>query len=55
LPPNFPKGGFLATFFMAGVLPQMIIWIAFTVIVGMLFGGVAAAIARRGKAVVPAT
>lgn len=55
LPPNFPKGGFLATFFMAAFLPQMIIWIAFTVIVGMLFGGVAAAIARRGKTVAPAT
>ncbi len=55
LPPDFPKGGFLATFFMVGVLPQMILWIAFTVIVGMLVGSITAAVARRGKTVAPAT
>ena len=55
LPPNLPKGGFMATFFMVGVLPQMIIWIAFTVIVGMLVGSITAAIGRHGKTVAPAT
>jgi len=55
LPPNLPKGGFMATFFMVGVLPQMIIWIAFTVIVGMLVGSITAAISRHGKTIAPAT
>ena len=32
-----------------GVLPQMTIWIWFTVAVGLLFGLVAGAIARRGR------
>lgn len=55
LPPNLPKGEFWATFFMVGVLPQMIVWIAFTVIVGMLVGSITAAVSRRGKTVAPAT
>jgi hypothetical protein len=55
LPPNFPEMAFLPKFLLLGVLPQMIIWIAFTVIVGMLFGSITAAIARRGKTVAPAT
>jgi hypothetical protein len=28
----------------------MVMWIAFTIIMGSLFGGVAIAVARRGKA-----
>jgi hypothetical protein len=35
--------------FWVGLLPQLAIWIAFTVIVGMLFGLIAVAIVHRGR------
>jgi hypothetical protein len=54
-PPDFPEMGFLPKFFLIGFLPQMILWIAFTVIVGSLVGAITAAIARRGRSVAPAT
>ena len=38
-PPSFPAMGAVATWF----------WIAFTVVVGCLFGGIAAAVALRGR------
>jgi len=53
-PPNFPPIGWLGEFFLTGVIPQLAIWIAFTVIVGSLLGIAATAIARR-KAPAPAT
>lgn len=37
-------------FFWLAFLPQMIAWIGFTIWSGSLFGSIAAAIARRGKA-----
>jgi len=46
-PPGLPEMAPLATWFLIGVLPQMTIWIWFTVVVGSLFGILAAAIARR--------
>jgi len=49
-PPNFPEMSFWPKYIMIGLAPQLIGWIAFTIIVGMLFGIVATAIARRGKA-----
>ncbi len=48
--PEFPAMAPLAKWFYIGFLPQMTIWIAFTVVVGSLFGIVAGAIARRGRA-----
>lgn len=54
-PPNFPEMGYMSKFFLIGVLPQLIAWIAFTVIVGMLVGSITAAISRHGKTVAPAT
>jgi hypothetical protein len=43
-------------YFEIGVLPQLIGWVAFTVLVGSLFGCIAAVFARRGKTVAqPAT
>jgi hypothetical protein len=51
-PPNFPEMSLLATFFFIGLLPQLTLWIGFTVSVGALFGGIALAVARRR---VPAT
>lgn len=40
-PPDFPSMGPVARWFWIGLLPQMTIWMAFTVIVGTLFGGLA--------------
>lgn len=49
-PPGFPDGfDWFTKFILIGAIPQLIVWIAFTVVVGTLFGGVAAAIANRGK------
>ena len=43
-PPNFPETGPFVEWFLTGLFPQLTFWIAFTIIVGMLFGGVAAAL-----------
>jgi hypothetical protein len=48
--PEFPAMAPLAKWFAIGVLPQMSIWIWFTVAVGSLVGIVAGAIASRGRA-----
>jgi hypothetical protein len=48
--PEFPAMSPLAKWFAIGVLPQMSIWIWFTVAVGSLVGIVAGAIASRGRA-----
>ena len=47
--PDFPEMAPLVKWFWIGFLPQMTVWIAFTVVVGMLFGLVAVAIAHRGR------
>jgi hypothetical protein len=52
--PEFPAMAPLAKWFWIGLIPQMTIWIAFTIIVGMLFGLIATAIFRRRRAVQPA-
>ena len=49
-PPNFPQMAPLSKWLLIGLLPQMTIWIWFTVVVGSLFGILAAAVARRGRA-----
>ena len=56
-PPDFPAMGTIATWFWIGLMPQLTLWIAFTVAVGLLFGGLAAAVALRGSgtAAVPET
>ena len=49
-PPGFPADiSWFPKFILIGVLPQLVFWIAFTVIVGTLFGAAAVAIAHRGK------
>ena len=49
-PPNFPADmAWFPKFILIGLLPQLIFWIAFTVIVGTLFGAAAVAIAHRGR------
>jgi hypothetical protein len=49
-PPGFPEMAPLMKWLYIGVLPQMTVWIWFTVVVGSLVGIVAGAIARRGGA-----
>ncbi len=48
-PPNFPEMGFWPKYLFLAVVPQLIGWVAFTFVVGSLFGTVTAAIAHRGK------
>ena len=47
--PDFPEMAALAKWFLIGLVPQMTIWIAFTVVIGMLFGLVAVALVHRGR------
>jgi hypothetical protein len=49
-PPNFPEMGTLAKWFAIGVVPQLSIWIWYTVVVGMIFGILAAAVSGRRPA-----
>ncbi len=49
-PPGAPEMSGLWKWFLIGVLPQMSIWIWFTVAVGSLVGIVAGAISSRGRA-----
>ena len=48
-PPGFPNLGWFSEFALTGLLPQLLIWIAFTMITGALAGAIAAAIARKRK------
>ena len=49
-PPGFPTDiSWFPKFILIGIFPQLIFWVAFTVIVGTLFGAAAVAIARRRK------
>jgi hypothetical protein len=50
LPPGAPEMPPIPKWLLIGVLPQMTIWLWFTVAIGGLFGIVAAAIASRGRA-----
>ena len=49
-PPGFPAVAPWAKWVWIGVLPQLTIWIAFTVAIGSLVGIVTGALARRGQA-----
>jgi hypothetical protein len=51
IPAGFPEDlSFWDKYIQLAFVPQMVMWIAFTIIMGSLFGGVAIAVARRGKA-----
>jgi len=55
LPPNYTGPmDFWGKYFMIGLVPQLIFWVAYTVVLGSLCGGIAAAIKGRGKSAVPA-
>ena len=50
-PPGFPEMSAMGKFFWSGVVPQMTIWVGYTMAVGALFGGIAlVATRRRGSA-----
>jgi hypothetical protein len=53
--PMFAQASFARKFFNMAILPQMTLWIGWTVVLGAILGVIAAAIARRGKQAVPAT
>ena len=53
LPPNMTFNSFASKFIFTGVFPQLGLWIGWTVVVGAIFGVIAAAIARRGKQPAP--
>lgn len=56
LPPNYNgPAGFLALYVTIGLVPQLLIWIAYTVLLGGLAGAIATAVARRGSAAQQAT
>jgi hypothetical protein len=54
LPPGFSDMNFWPKYVQIGLIPQLVFWVAFTMIVGTLFGSIATAIFSRRKIVVPA-
>ena len=48
-PPGFPEMSAMGKFFWSGVVPQMTIWVGYTMVVGALFGGIALVVSRRGR------
>ena len=54
LPPGFSDMSFWPKYAQIGLIPQLVFWVAFTMIVGALFGGIATAIFSRRKIGVPA-
>ena len=45
-PPGYPEMGFLTNFILIALFPQMTFWIMFTMVIGTLCGGIAAALVR---------
>ena len=54
VPPMFAQASFAKKFFEMAVVPQLTLWLGWTVVVGSIFGGIAVALSRRGKQVAPA-
>lgn len=48
-PPDFPEMGALSKWFLIGLLPQLTIWIWFTLVVGGLFGAIAVGVTGRSR------
>ncbi len=49
VPPQLASLPVTTRYIMAGVIPQMTVWIGFTVIVGSIFGGIVASFAKKEK------
>ncbi|PYV45660.1 MAG: hypothetical protein DMG06_01555 [Acidobacteria bacterium] len=54
LPPGFPEMRFWPRYVQTALVPQLVFWVAFTVVVGSLFGSIATAIFNRRNIGVPA-
>jgi len=54
VPPGFPAMGVFAKWLLIGLLPQLTLWIAYTLVAGCLCGGIALALFRRKPALQPA-
>ncbi len=55
LPPNYTGPmDFWGKYFQIGLVPQLVLWVAYTVVFGSLCGGIAAAVKGRGKLATPA-
>jgi hypothetical protein len=54
LPPGFAETSFWPRYGQTALFPQLVFWVAFTVIVGSLFGSIATAIFSRRNVGVPA-
>jgi hypothetical protein len=48
-PPRFPPMSLAPKFIYLAVLPQMTLWIGWTVVFGSIFGAIVAAVSRRAK------
>jgi len=44
VPPDVPTLGFIAKYLWLGFVPQLVLWVAFTILAGMLFGTIVAGI-----------
>lgn len=53
-PPDMPPMGLFAKWLVIGLLPQLTFWIGFTIVVGAIFGSVAAMIGGRARSGGPA-
>ena len=53
-PPGFPEMGVFTKWLMIGLVPQLTIWMTYTLVMGCLFGGIALALFRRKKVLQPA-
>jgi hypothetical protein len=54
VPPGVPEMAPFAKWFLIGVVPQLSFWMAFTIIVGAFFAGIALAVSSLRRASVPA-
>lgn len=50
VPEGFPESGLAFRYIWLGLLPQLVFWVAFTILVGSLFGSIAFALRPRPKA-----
>jgi len=54
IPPEFPQDmEFWTKYIQLAVVPQLLMWIGFTTVMGSLFGGIALALTRRSKQEAP--
>jgi hypothetical protein len=54
-PPGFPEMSLVSKWFLIGLMPQLSLWIAFTVVVGSLFGSLALLFQKRHQVSEPAS